>query len=139
VATLQIPTTPAGYQQLLGWANGLGCPSTVPAGAVTVMAKTGTGPLEMIRCLQVARITAIRARTQTINALKGLLVTAPPSSASSSAAGRRPGWWRPRPTWSRPAHQPVGRGYPRPGSLARRHQALSAEIGPLTLWVADLT
>jgi transposase len=26
VATLQIPTTPAGYQQLLGWAHGLGEP-----------------------------------------------------------------------------------------------------------------
>jgi transposase len=26
VATLQIPTTPAGYQQLLGWAHGLGVP-----------------------------------------------------------------------------------------------------------------
>jgi hypothetical protein len=31
----------------------------------------------MIRCLRVARTTALRARTQTINALKGLLVTAP--------------------------------------------------------------
>ena len=26
IATLQIPTTPAGYQQLLGWAHGLGVP-----------------------------------------------------------------------------------------------------------------
>jgi hypothetical protein len=49
----------------------------VHAGEVTVLPKAGTGPVEMILCLRVARTTALRARTQTINALKGLLVTAP--------------------------------------------------------------
>jgi hypothetical protein len=33
----------------------------------------------MIRSLRVARATAMKARTQAINALKGLLVTAPAS------------------------------------------------------------
>jgi hypothetical protein len=129
LATLQIPTTPAGYQQLLGWAHALGEPvawgvegtgsygaalvrfltvngqvvvevnrpdrqarrrqgksdpldaraaaKAVQAGEVTVLPKAGDGQVEMIRCLRVARATAMRARTQTINALKGLLVTAP--------------------------------------------------------------
>ena len=47
------------------------------AGDVTVTPKAGDGHVEMIRCLRVARATAMRARTQAINALKALLVTAP--------------------------------------------------------------
>ena len=39
--------------------------------------KAGDGQVEMIRSLRVARATAIKARTQAVNALKGLLVTAP--------------------------------------------------------------
>ena len=39
--------------------------------------KAGTGQVEMIRSLRVARQTAMRARTQAINAIKALLVTAP--------------------------------------------------------------
>jgi transposase len=129
LATLQIPTTLAGYQQLLGWAHSLGVPvawgvegtgsygaalarflaahgqvvvevnrpdrqarrrhgksdpldaraaaKAVQAGEVTVLPKAGTGQVEMIRCLRVARATAMRARSQTINALKGLVVTVP--------------------------------------------------------------
>jgi hypothetical protein len=49
----------------------------VQAGQATVVPKTGTGQVEMIRSLRVARQTAIRARTQAINATKALLVTAP--------------------------------------------------------------
>jgi transposase len=39
--------------------------------------KTKTGPVEAIRMLCVVRTTAIKARTQAMNALHGLLVTAP--------------------------------------------------------------
>jgi len=49
----------------------------VQAGQATVTPKTGAGQVEMIRSLRVARQTAIRARTQAINAIKALLVTAP--------------------------------------------------------------
>ena len=49
----------------------------VQAGQATVTPKTGAGQVEMIRWLRVARQTAIRARTQAINAIKALLVTAP--------------------------------------------------------------
>jgi transposase len=185
VATLQIPTTLAGYQQLLGWAHSLGVPTAwgvegtgsygaalarfltangqvvvevnrpdrqarrrhgksdpldaraaakaVQAGEVTVMPKAGTGPVEMIRCLRVARATAIRARTQTINALKGLLVTAPVElreqlrgrSATrlvAAAATLEPG----------PITSPLAAATLALGTLGRRHQALSAEIDSLT-------
>jgi hypothetical protein len=129
LATIQIPTTPAGYAQLLAWAHELGEPivwgvegtgcygaglarflaandqvvvevnrtdrqarrrqgksdpldaqaaaRAVQAGQARVVPKAGDGQVEMIRCLRVARATAMGARTQTINTLKGLLVTAP--------------------------------------------------------------
>jgi transposase len=49
----------------------------VQAGEATSVPKAGTGTVEMIRALRTARQTAVKARTQAINALKGLLVTAP--------------------------------------------------------------
>ena len=154
MATIQVPTTPAGYQQLLAWARGLGQPvawgvegtgsygaalarflaanhqvvvevnrpdrgarrqrgksdpvdaqaaaKAVQAGDATVVPKAGTGQVEMIHCLRVARQTAMRARTQTINALKALLVTAPAELREQlrgmsvtrlvrAAAGQKPG------------------------------------------------
>jgi transposase len=184
VATVQIPTTPAGYQQLLRWAHELGKPAAwgvegtgsygaalarfltangqvvvevnrpdrqarrrhgksdpldaraaakaVQAGEVTVMPKAGTGQVEMVRCLRVARSTAIRARTQTINALKALLVTAPTELREqlrgrsvtrlvAAAAELEPG----------PITSPVAAAILALGTLARRYQA-SAEIDSLT-------
>jgi transposase len=178
LATLQIPTTPAGYQQLLAWAHELGEPvawgvegtgsygaalarfltvnaqvvvevnrpdrqarrlkgksdpldaraaaKAVQAGEVTVLPKAGTGQVEMIRCLRVARATAMRSRTQTINALKGLLVTAPTELREQlrgrsvtrlvqAAAALEPG----------PLTSPLAAAALALGSLARRHQALS--------------
>jgi transposase len=185
VATMQIPTTPSGYQQLLAWAGGLGEPvawgiegtgcygaalarflaangqlvlevnrpdraarrrhgksdpvdaqaaaRAVQAGDATVVPKTGDGLVEMIRCVRVARSTAMRARTQTINALKGLLVTAPvelreqlrglsPARLVHAAAGLEPG----------AISSPLAATMLALGTLARRHQALSAEINLLT-------
>jgi transposase len=49
----------------------------VQAGEATGLPKAGDSVVEMLRVLRVARQTAMRARTQTINALKSLLVTAP--------------------------------------------------------------
>jgi transposase len=74
----------------------------VQAGDATVVPKAGTGQVEMIRSLRVARQTAMRARTQTSNALKGLLVTAPAELGEQlrgmsvtrlvrAAAGQEPG------------------------------------------------
>jgi transposase len=185
VATLQVPTTPAGYAQLLAWARRLGQPvawgvegtgcygaalarllaadgqlvvevnrpdraarrrrgksdpvdaqaaaRAVQAGGATVLPKAGDGLVEMVRCLRVARSTAMRARTQASNALKGLLVTAPVqlreqlrhrSSAAqvAVAAGLQPG----------PITDPAAATKLALRSLARRHQALSAEVAALT-------
>jgi hypothetical protein len=40
--------------------------------------KTGSHLVEMVRCLRVARATAVKARSQAINALRALVVTAAP-------------------------------------------------------------
>jgi transposase len=46
------------------------------AGQATAIPKTGDSMVEMVRCLRVARATAMKARTQAANALRALLVTA---------------------------------------------------------------
>ena len=50
----------------------------VLAGQVTAIPKTGSHLVEMVRCLRVARATAVKARSQAVNALRALVVTAPP-------------------------------------------------------------
>jgi transposase len=49
----------------------------VQAGEATGVPKAQDGVVEMLRALRAARQTAVKARTQAVNALKGLLVTAP--------------------------------------------------------------
>jgi len=49
----------------------------VLSGEASGVPKSGDGAVEMIRVLRVARTTANRARTQAINALRSLVVTAP--------------------------------------------------------------
>jgi transposase len=50
----------------------------VLAGQATAIPKTGSHLVEMVRCLRVARATAVKARSQAINALRALVVTAAP-------------------------------------------------------------
>jgi transposase len=112
----------------------------VQAGQVTVTPNNGTGQVEMVRCLRVARQTAMRARTQAINALKGLLVTAPaerrdqlrdlpPAALVRTAAGLQPGT----------ITSPLAAATLAVCTLARRHQALTAEIKALTTQLDRLT
>ncbi len=112
----------------------------VQAGQVTVTPKAGTGHVEMIRSLRVARATAIRARTQTINALKALLVTAPQQLREQLrgrsttqlvrvAAALQPG----------KLTSPLAAAKLALRTLAGRHQALSAEITTLTTELDRLT
>jgi transposase len=49
----------------------------VLAGTATAQPKAGTGAMEMVRTLRVARQSAIKARTQAANELHALVVTAP--------------------------------------------------------------
>jgi transposase len=50
----------------------------VLAGEAAAAPKSGDDVVEMIRVWRVVRVTAMKARTQAINALRSLLVTAPP-------------------------------------------------------------
>jgi transposase len=50
---------------------------SVQAGEATGVPKAQDGTVEMLRALRVARQSAVKARTQAINAIKALLVTAP--------------------------------------------------------------
>jgi len=49
----------------------------VLSGQATTVPKTGDGPAEMVRMLKLARDSAVKARTQTINQIRAVLVTAP--------------------------------------------------------------
>jgi hypothetical protein len=49
----------------------------VLAGQATAIPKAGSHLVEVVRCLRVARATAVKARTQAANALRALVVTAP--------------------------------------------------------------
>lgn len=51
----------------------------VISGRATVTPKTGDGAVEMLRAFKIAKGSAIKARTQAINQLKGILVNAEPS------------------------------------------------------------
>jgi len=192
LATTSIPTTPAGYRQLLDWARtfgqveawgveGTGCygaalarclhaheqvvvevnrpdrtarrhrgksdpvdaeaaARAVQAGDATTTPKAGTGSVEMIRALRVARSTAMKARTQAVNALKALLVTAPadlreqlrglPTAALvRAAAALEPG----------ELTNPAAAAKLAACILAQRYQALSAEISTLSRELDRLT
>jgi transposase len=192
LATIQVPTTPAGYAELLAWARRLGQPvawgvegtgcygaalarflaaggqvvvevnrpdrqarrlkgrsdpldaqaaaRAVQAGQATVIPKAGTGQVEMIRSLRVARQTAMRAHTQAINALKALLVTAPVElrqqlrGLSAPRLVRAAADLEPGPITSTQAAVMLALC-----TLARRYQALSAEIAALTSELERLT
>jgi transposase len=112
----------------------------VQAGQATVAPKAGTGQVEMIRSLRVARATAIRARTQAINAIKALLVTAPVELREQL---------RDLPTATLVAAavalvpdkitSPLAAAMLALRTLAHRHQALSVEIKTLTAELDRLT
>jgi transposase len=102
--------------------------------------KAGDDLVEMIRVLRVARGTAIKARTQAINALRALLVTAPPelrgdlralstSRLVGKAAQLRPG----------ERVSPLAASKLPLRHLACRCQLLEAEINSLDAQLAQLT
>jgi transposase len=184
-------TTPAGYAELLGWAQRLGeveawgiegtgsfgagltrflrrqgqvvvevnrpdraarrrrgksDPLDAEAAARAVQAREGTAPkagdgqVEMIRSLRVARASAIKARTQAINALKALLVTAPADLREQlrglstvrlvhTAAELEPGL----------VTTPVAAAKLALRTLARRYQSLSDELTALDTELDRLT
>ena len=112
----------------------------VQAGEASGLPKTQDGSVEMLRALRVARQSAVKARTQAINAIKALLVTAPEqlreqlsglptTSLIRVAATLEPGTL----TTPNAATVLALRG------LARRYQHLDAEITLLTGKLDTLT
>jgi transposase len=188
-----IPTTPAGYQQLLDWARSLGeiaafgiegtgcygagltrylraggyrvievnrpdraarrrhgksdpvdadaAARAVQAGDATATPKAGTGTVEMLRVLRVARQSALKARTQTSNALRALLVTAPPElreqlrGLSKTALPRAAAALDPGPGW---LASPTAATMRALGILGQRHATLTAEITALETQISQL-
>lgn len=187
-----IPTTPAGYRDLLAWAKGFGeidsfglegtasygaglarylrgqgqtvvevirpnrqarrrngksDPADADAAASAVISgdaagapKSGDGAVEVIRALRVARLTAVKARTQSSNAMKALVVTAPDDLRESlrelstielvrTCARLRPGELIDPTAGTKFALR----------SLAGRHQALEVEIKALDGQIGPLT
>jgi transposase len=112
----------------------------VLAGQVTAIPKAGSHLVEMVRCLRVARTTASKARTQTANAMRALVVTAPAElreqlrdlpigRLASTAARLRPG----------PILTPEAAAKLALRLLGQRYQALEAELATVDAELDRLT
>ena len=108
-------------------------------GEATTKPKTADGPVEGIRMLRVARRSAIKARTQAINQIHGLAVTAPEQvkhqlrglsihARVKTCAGFRPGTDHTTTTYAKKTLR----------ILARRYRALTAEIEELDTQINQL-
>ena len=96
---------------------------------MTAIPKTGDHLVEMVRCLRAARATAVKGRTQAVNALRALVVTAPaelreqlrelPAKRLASTAARL----RPGPILTTTAATKLALRL-----LGQRYQALEAEV-----------
>ncbi|MDE0132958.1 MAG: IS110 family transposase [bacterium] len=109
------------------------------SGQASGVPKSGNGPVEAIRMLSVARRSAIKARTQAVNQIHALVVTAPdqvkhhlsglsPKARVKTCAGFRPGTANTTIRYAKAALR----------SLARRYQTLTAEIEELTTQINRL-
>ena len=110
------------------------------AGHGLVWPKGADGTVEMLRVLRMARRSAVKARTQSVQQLDSLVVTAPDQLRAKLrrlsleqlvpvAAGLRPG----------ELADPLAATKLALRTLARRHQALSAEVARLDQQIARLT
>ena len=113
----------------------------VLAGTATAQPKAADGNVELIRTLMVTRRSAMKARTQTVNQLGALLVTAPAelreqlrSTATKRLVDIATGW---RPGAAPHTTLQVTKLAMR--SLARRYQQLNDEITILDRHLARLT
>ncbi|MDQ4021885.1 MAG: IS110 family transposase [Actinomycetota bacterium] len=101
------------------------------AGTRVVVPKTGTGIVEAIRVIRVTRRSAVKARTQTTNQLRSLLVTAPTGLREQLAGLKTPALVT---TCARLRIATADLSDPARAvrvalrRLARRHQQLTAEI-----------
>jgi len=114
--------------------------SAVLSGEASAIPKAGDATVEMIRALRVARSTANRARTQAINALHALVVTAPEELREDLRGLPGPRLVRTCASF-RPGEliDPLSATKTALRSLARRHEALTAEVRGLGRELRGLT
>ncbi|HET7870268.1 MAG TPA: IS110 family transposase [Actinomycetota bacterium] len=111
----------------------------VLAGTASGCPKAGDGRVEMIRSLRVARRSALKARTQATNQLLALVLTSPEELRASLRSMSVPRLvrvatrFRPGPLLDPSAATKLALRH-----LARRHAALSAEIGELDRVLAQV-
>jgi transposase len=112
-------------------------------GEATAIPKSGTGNVEALRCLRIARRSAVKAATQAANQIRDLIVTAPSELrdqlVSLKTAARVEKCARMRPGALTEPGEATKRSL---RSLARRYQNLKTEIAELdeainTLCVAE--
>jgi hypothetical protein len=109
----------------------------VLSGRATAVAKTGDGPVEMLRMFKLAKGSAIKSRTQAINQLKAVLVAADPrvraalSGLSTPLRIRRCAQFP-----ADPPNDPAGAAAWTLRLLARRIVELTAEIDKLDQRIA---
>jgi transposase len=108
-------------------------------GEATGTPKRGDGQVEAIRALRVARRSARKARTQAANQIRGLLVTAPePLRAQLRGLDLQGQVRRCTRLAPGPATDATQATKTALRSLARRHQALTVELGQLEDAIAGL-
>lgn len=113
----------------------------VVSGRATTTPKSRDGIVESIRCLRVARRSAIKAKTQCINQIRGILITGPTDlreqmkPLGTAALVRALTKLRPATDLTSPAAA-TKRAL---RSLARRHSALAEEIKELDTVLTELT
>src|ERR1700674_3712933 len=103
----------------------------VLAGIATAQPKAGTGPMEMVRTLRVARQSALKARTQAANELHALVVTAPEAIRAQLRQLRLTQLVKSAAAFRLSKHQlttPTAATKLTLKSIAMRYQHLSAEI-----------
>jgi transposase len=114
--------------------------TAVLSGRATGIPKSRDGVVDAVRVLRIARRSAVKARTQAMNQIRGLLVSAPAmlreqvAGLERAALIRTLARLRPGDDLSRPlaaTRQALRR-------LARRHQALDAEIAELDAEISPL-
>ena len=114
--------------------------TAVLSGRATGVPKSRDGVVEAVRVLRVARRSAVEAHTQAMNQIRGLLVSAPAMLREQVAGLDRAALIRTL------ARLPPGDDLSRPLAatraalrrLARRHQALDAEIAELDVEIGPL-
>ena len=94
----------------------------VLAGVADATPKSGDGEVEMIRMLKSAKGSAVKARTQAVNQMKALVVTAPagfanPSVVSPPATSPRSAPDSVRVTWTTPRRRPSTLFAPSPAAF----------------------